>query len=86
MRNKRRACLESPDDGVSTRGDVEPLIDETTFYRVQVLFSMAAPSWPVRDRGIIRIFRSGDSCVCATCSRPLTGSWSKGRNGHYAYW
>lgn len=23
---------------------------------------------------------------CETCSRPLTGSWSKGRNGHYAYY
>ncbi len=23
---------------------------------------------------------------CETCGRPLTGSWSKGRNGHYAYY
>lgn len=23
---------------------------------------------------------------CDVCGRPLTGSWSKGRNGHYAYY
>ncbi len=23
---------------------------------------------------------------CEACGRPLTGSWSKGRNGHYAYY
>ena len=23
---------------------------------------------------------------CETCSRPLTGNWSKGRSGHYAYY
>ena len=54
--------VESPDYGVSTAGDFEPLIDEATFYRVQ-LFSMAGSSWQDHDRGIIRIFRSGDSCV-----------------------
>ena len=29
--------VESPDYGVSTRGDFEPLIDEATFYRVQAV-------------------------------------------------
>lgn len=23
---------------------------------------------------------------CDTCGKPLTGSWSKGRNGHYVYY
>ena len=26
------------------------------------------------------------SVRCDACGRPLTGSWSKGRNGHYAYY
>ena len=29
--------IESPDYGVSTRGDFEPLIDEATFYRAQAV-------------------------------------------------
>ena len=33
------------------------------------------PDFPLR--GFVR---------CETCGRPLTGSWSKGRNGHYAYY
>ena len=31
------AKVESPDYGVSTRGDFEPLVDEATFYRVQAV-------------------------------------------------
>jgi hypothetical protein len=33
------------------------------------------PDFPLR--GFVR---------CEACGRPLTGSWSKGRNGHYAYY
>jgi len=77
--------IESPDDGVSTRGDFEPLVDEAMFYRVQAVLHgriMVAgprqrnhPDFPLR--GFVR---------CEPCARPLTGSWSKGRNGHYAYY
>ena len=77
--------VESPDFGVSTRGDFEPLIDEATFYRVQAVLDGRVvvagprprnhPAFPLR--GFVR---------CETCGRPLTGSWSKGRNGHYAYY
>ena len=77
--------VESPDCGVSTRGDFEPLIDEPTFYRVQAVLDGRVvvagprprhhPDFPLR--GFVR---------CETCGRPLTGSWSKGRNGHYAYY
>jgi hypothetical protein len=33
------------------------------------------PDFPLR--GFVR---------CERCGRPLMGSWSKGRNGHYAYY
>ena len=33
------------------------------------------PDFPLR--GFVR---------CDVCGRPLTGSWSRGRNGHYAYY
>ena len=77
--------VESPDYGVSTKGNFEPLVDETTFYRAQAVLDGRIvvtgprqrnhPDFPLR--GFVR---------CETCGRPLTGSWSKGRNGHYAYY
>ena len=77
--------VESPDYGVSTHGDFEPLVDEATFYRAQAVLDGRIvvagprqrnhPDFPLR--GFVR---------CETCGRPLTGSWSKGRNGHYAYY
>jgi site-specific DNA recombinase len=77
--------VESPDYGVSTRGDFEPLVDEATFYRAQAVLDGRVvvsgprqrnhPDFPLR--GFVR---------CEVCGRPLTGSWSKGRNGNYAYY
>ncbi len=77
--------VESPDYGVSTKGNFEPLVDEATFYRAQAILDGRVvvagprqrnhPDFPLR--GFVR---------CETCGRPLTGSWSKGRNGHYAYY
>jgi hypothetical protein len=77
--------VESPDYGVSTKGNFEPLVDEATFYRAQAVLDGRVvvagprqrnhPDFPLR--GFVR---------CEACGRPLTGSWSKGRNGHYAYY
>ena len=77
--------IESPEYGVSTRGDFEPLVSEQTFYRAQAVSDGRVqvtaprernhPDFPLR--GFVR---------CETCGRPLTGSWSKGRNSRYAYY
>jgi site-specific DNA recombinase len=77
--------IDSPDYGVSTQGDFEPVVDEATFYRAQAVLDGRVvvsgprqrnhPDFPLR--GFVR---------CDVCGRPLTGSWSKGRNGHYAYY
>jgi site-specific DNA recombinase len=74
----------SPDYGVSGQGDFEPLVDEATFYRAQAVLDGRIvvagprqrnhPDFPLR--GFVR---------CEACGRPLTGSWSRGRHGHYAY-
>jgi site-specific DNA recombinase len=77
--------IESPDDGVSTRGDYEPLDDEATFYRAQAVLDGRIVVAGPRQRnhpdfplcGFVR---------CDTCGRLLTGRWSKGRNGHFAYY
>ena len=77
--------INSPEYGVSRRGDFEPLVSDETFYRTQAVLNgrvqVAGPrqrnhaDFPLR--GFVR---------CQTCGRPLTGSWSKGRSGHYAYY
>jgi hypothetical protein len=77
--------VESPDYGVSTKGNFDPLVDEATFYRAQAVLDGRIvvagprqrnhPDFPLR--GFVR---------CDVCGRPLTGSWSKGRNEHYAYY
>ena len=77
--------IDCPEYAVSTRGDFEPLVSEETFYRAQAVSAGRVqvsaprernhPDFPLR--GFVR---------CETCGRPLTGSWSKGRNDHYAYY
>ena len=60
-------------------------IDEATFYRAQAVLDGRVPVAAPRQRnhpdfplrGFVR---------CEACGRPLTGSWSKGRNGRYAYY
>ena len=74
-----------PEFGVSQRGDFEPLVSEETFYRVQAILEgrtqvtgprkRARPDFPLK--GLVR---------CEACGKTLTASWSKGRNGHYAYY
>ena len=77
--------VESSDYGVSTQGDFEPLVEEATFYRAQAVLDGRIVVTGPRQRNHpdfpLRAF-----VRCDTCGKPLTGSWSKGRNGHYAYY
>lgn len=71
--------------GISVRGDFEALVDEATFYRAQAILTgrLATTGPPARNhpdfplRGFVR---------CHACGHGLTGSWSKGRTGRYAYY
>ena len=77
--------IDLPEFGVSRRGDFYPLVSEETFYRVQAIMQgrvqvtaphqRSRPDFPLK--GLVR---------CAACGRTLTASWSKGRNGRYAYY
>lgn len=77
--------IDCPEYGVSTRGDFDPIVSEQTFCRAQGVSEGRVhvtaprernhPDFPLR--GFVR---------CETCGRPLTGSWSKGRNGYHAYY
>ena len=77
--------IDSPECGVTARGDFEPLIAEATFYRAQAVLEGRVPVVAPRQRNHpdfpLRAF-----VQCATCGRALTGSWSRGRNGRYAYY
>src|SRR5437667_11172450 len=57
--------VESPDYGVSTRGDFEPLVDEATFYRVQAVLDGRVVESP---RGGRRTRRRGHPGLCRTHS------------------
>ena len=69
----------------SKRGDCEPLIDEKLFYRVQGILNrrvrVIAPPQRSRSDCPLRAF-----VRCQACDLALTGSWSKGRNGRFAYY
>lgn len=77
--------IDVQDFGISTRGDFEPLITESVFFRVQAILDGRLevtgprqrndPDFPLR--GYIR---------CEACGKPLTASWSKGRSNYYAYY
>jgi len=77
--------IHAPEFSVSRRGDFDPLVSEETFYQVRaVIEARLQPTVPhMRSRtdfplkGLVR---------CEACRRPLTASWSKGRNGRYAYY
>jgi site-specific DNA recombinase len=78
--------IDVPEYGVrSRRGDFEPLIDQKLFYRVQGILQKRIRSIapPQRSRPD---FRLRAFVRCHACGRPLTGSWSKGRNGRFAYY
>ncbi len=70
---------------IGKRGDFDPLIQDSVFYRVQAIlagrvhttgpFQRRRPEFPLR--GFIK---------CAVCGRGVTASWSKGRSARYAYY
>ena len=77
--------IDVPEFGISRRGDFDQLVSEDTFYRVQSIVQgrvqvsgprqRSRPDFPLK--GLVR---------CEECGRSLTASWSKGRNGRYAYY
>lgn len=77
--------VRSADRSIVRRGDFEPLVDEATFYAVQAVLDgrvvVAGPRQRNHPDFPLRAW-----VRCSTCERPLTGSWSKGRNGRFAYY
>jgi site-specific DNA recombinase len=67
------------------KGAFEPIVSNETFRLVQAILAGRRPSSTPRLRSHpdfpLRHFVS-----CGACERPLTGSWSKGRNNSYAYY
>ena len=76
--------IEIPKWGISRAGDFDPLITEPVFRRVQLrLEGKAEPIHHVRNRDDFPLRRF---LTCAHCRKPITGSWSTGRNGRYGYY
>jgi site-specific DNA recombinase len=62
-----------------------PIVAKDTFDTVQALLDGKRPMAKPRERNHPD-FPLRHFVRCAKCNRPLTGSWSKGRNGRYAYY
>jgi len=66
-------------------GDFQALIDAATYRRVQdVLSGRGSRLVPYKRNNPDFPLRRFVRCQC--CEKPLTGSWSKGRNARYAYY
>lgn len=72
--------LEEPKKGI-----FEPLIDEETFYKVQALLDGKKPLITGYKRNR-EDFPLRQYVRCPNCNKPLTASYSKGRNQKYAYY
>jgi hypothetical protein len=85
LRNQLDAgIVDVPEYGVrAKRGDFEPLISEELFCRVQAILSGRGSRAALRMRAHPDLPPRG-FVHCHSCGRGLTGSWSKGRNEHYA--
>ena len=74
-----------PTWGLKERGSFEPLVEELLFQKVQDVLSGKKMAVTAHQRNHpdfpLRVFVS-----CGLCGKPLTGSWSSGRGGKYAYY
>ena len=71
--------------GIDVQGSFTPIVSPELFKRVQMVLDGKRPHISPYNRNredfpLRRFVR------CAECGAPLTGSWSKGRNKHYAYY
>jgi site-specific DNA recombinase len=77
--------LAVPAWGIRQPGNIIPLVAKETFDTVQALLSGKRPMVKAHERNNPD-FPLRHFVRCGRCDRPLTGSWSKGRNGRYAYY
>jgi site-specific DNA recombinase len=72
--------IDSPEFGVTRRGDWEPMVSEAVFYRAQGVARNLVPVVAPRVRNHPE-FPLRNFVRCASCGRPLTGSFSTGNGG-----
>ena len=74
-----------PKWGIDCAGDFDPLVGESVFRQVQrrLTGQTAEPKRHVKDREDFPLRRF---LKCAKCRRPVSGSWSRGRNERYGYY
>lgn len=70
---------------IDVPGDFEPLITADLFEAVQAILQGRVPSRDARLRDHPD-FPLRRAVHCGRCSKPLTASWSTGRNSRYAYY
>lgn len=80
-----QGLIDHPGWGVRTEGDFEAIVSAELFQLVQDVLDgrRGATDRRKRDREDFPLRRF---VRCASCSAPLTGSWSRGRNRRYRYY
>jgi site-specific DNA recombinase len=74
-----------PKWGVRQRSNTVPLVAREIFDKVQALLDGKRPPVTPHQRNNAD-FPLRNFVRCGSCDHPLTASWSKGRNGRYAYY
>jgi site-specific DNA recombinase len=77
--------LDVPSWGIRQPSNFASLISRETYDRVQALLDGKRKTVTPRQRNNPD-FPLRNFVRCGRCDRPLTASWSKGRNGRYAYY
>jgi DNA invertase Pin-like site-specific DNA recombinase len=74
-----------PTWGVDGAGDWEPLVSRSTWSRAQLVLDgrVLVPTKRESERPEFPLRRF---CRCGLCDRSLTGSWTEGNGGRYAYY
>lgn len=67
--------------GVEQKGNHEPLISETTFYKCQKLLRSSGDKAYLPESKKSEDFPLRHFAICGHCGQPLTASYSRGKSG-----
>lgn len=78
--------IESKKFGMNKLGLHQPMISEELFYRVQAILNGRSSTSHINYKRQHEDFPLRGQALCGICSKPMTGSWSGGNGGKYAYY
>ncbi|KKR52181.1 MAG: Site-specific recombinase [Candidatus Woesebacteria bacterium GW2011_GWA1_40_43] len=67
-------------------GNHQPMISEETFYKVQAIIDKRSFTGGIKYTKLNENFPLRGHVICGICGLKMTGSFSRGRGGHYPYY